>query len=26
MTLEMTILRGHVEGGRVVIDEEGELP
>jgi hypothetical protein len=23
---EMTILRGHVEGGRVVIDEEGELP
>lgn len=22
----MTILRGHVEGGRVVIDEEGELP
>jgi len=26
MILEMTILRGHVEGGRVVIDEEGELP
>jgi len=23
---KMTILRGHVEGGRVVIDEEGELP
>ena len=23
---EMTILRGHVEGGRVVLDEEGELP
>jgi hypothetical protein len=22
----MTILRGHVEGGRVVVDDEGELP
>jgi hypothetical protein len=26
LVVEMTILRGHVEGGRVVIDEERELP